>query len=76
MKNPLIDFIRQVRAERSKELARDLKGALEESRRRTFMMGHDVVSFTSGERRVIYKAPRKPEHIDSHSPGADRQAGG
>ena len=62
MKDPLLRDIRRVRAQRSKELARDIDRALEESYARLFTWGHDVVDYSSGEPRVIFVAPK--EHTE------------
>ena len=61
MKDPLLKAIRRVRAQRSRDLARDLRGALEESRRRVFTHGHDVIDCSSGEPRLIFMALRSRE---------------
>jgi hypothetical protein len=58
MKDPILREIRRVRARRSIELGRDVRRAMEESRRRQFTLGLDVVDLSSGKRRVIFKAPR------------------
>jgi hypothetical protein len=60
MKDPLLREIRRVRARRSRELARDIDRALEESHARLFTWGHNVVDYSSGERRVIFVAPKNP----------------
>ena len=58
MNDPLLRDIRRVRAQRSRELTRDVHRALEESRQRTFTCGHDVYDGSSGEQRLIFKALR------------------
>jgi hypothetical protein len=61
MKDELLEhlrLIRRIRAKRLKHLERDLRGAIEETRRRERTCGHDVVDYSSGERRVIFKAAR------------------
>jgi hypothetical protein len=47
-----------MRAKRLKDLVRDLHGTIEKTRHRERTWGHDVVDYSSGERRVIFKAPR------------------
>lgn len=59
MKDPLLRDIRRVRAQRSKELARDIDRALEKSHARLFTWGHNVVDYSSGEPQVIFVAPKK-----------------
>ena len=64
MKDELLEHlreIRRVRAKRSIALTRDLRGAIEETRRRERTCGHDVVDYSSGERRVIFKASRSDD---------------
>jgi hypothetical protein len=59
MKDPLLRDIRRIRARRSRELARDLERALDESDKRLFTWGHDVIDCSSGEARLIFVAPKK-----------------
>jgi len=61
MRDPLLRDIRRVRAQRSKELARNLDRALDESHERAFTWGHDVVvvDFYSGEPRLVFAASKK-----------------
>ncbi len=56
MKDPLLRDIRKARARRSKELARDIDGALERSHTRLFTWGHDVVDWSSGEPVLVFVA--------------------
>ena len=60
MKDPLLKDIRHARARRSKELARDIDRARDESDAQLFTWGHDVIDCSSGEPRLIFAAPRKP----------------
>jgi hypothetical protein len=60
MKDPLLRDIRRIRAQRSKELARDIDLALERSHARLFTWGHDVVDYSSGEPQVIFTAKKDP----------------
>jgi len=55
MKNPLLKDIRRVRAQRSKELARDFDRALDESHERLLKLC-DVVVCPSGEKRLVLSA--------------------
>jgi hypothetical protein len=59
MKDPLLRDIRRMRAQRSRELARDFDRALERSHARLFTWGHDVVDYSSGKPEVIFVAPDK-----------------
>ena len=58
MQDPLLRHIRRARAQRSKELARDVHRALQESYERSFTRGHDVVTIDpfTGEMRVLFRA--------------------
>lgn len=60
MNDPLIREIRRVRAQRARELARDLERALDESDARLFTWGHDVIDCSRGEPRLVFAALRKP----------------
>ncbi len=59
MKDPIIEEIRKVREEIAAEFDYDIRRIMEHSRRHQFTSGHDVVDHTSGECRVVFKAPRK-----------------
>ena len=64
MSDPLLRDIRRVRAQRSRELTRDVHRALAESRERVFTFGHDVYDCSSGEPVLIFKAlsfPLEPQ---------------
>jgi hypothetical protein len=58
MQDPLLKDIRRARAQRSKELARDVHRALQESYERSFTLGHDVVTVDpfTGEVHVLFVA--------------------
>jgi hypothetical protein len=61
MKEPsletLLRNIRRVRAKRSRDLIENLEKAIAESNRRQYTWGMDVVIYSSGVERVLFKAP-------------------
>jgi hypothetical protein len=58
MQDPLLKDVRRVRAQRSRELTRDLKGALARSYERAFTWRHDVATVDpgTGEVRLLFCA--------------------
>ena len=58
MRDPLLKDIRRVRAQRSRELTRDVQRALAESYEQAFSDGHDLVTVDprTGEVRVLFAA--------------------
>lgn len=58
MQDPLLRDIRRARAQRSRELARDVHRALAESYEQAFSDGHDLVKVDprTGEVRVLFVA--------------------
>jgi len=60
MQDPLLRDIRRMRARRSRELARDIERALDESDKRLFTWGHNVIDCSSGEPRLDFVAPKRP----------------
>ncbi len=65
MNDPLLKDIRRIRAQRSRDLARDLPRALAESRRRDFTFGRVVVDRSSGQPRLIFKMLRPAADAES-----------
>ena len=60
MKDPIVEEVRRAREALAAEFDFDLKRMSEHAQRDQYTWGHDVVSFKSGRRTVVFCAIGKP----------------
>jgi hypothetical protein len=67
MKDPILDEVHRAKEQIAAEYQYDPWVALEDAQKRDRTWGMDVVSYTSGCKEVIFKAPRKPRRASQQS---------